>query len=121
MLTITPPPYRPEFFDRTNLQSPPAITRMITRHDNEIENIADILLGRSSPIRRIDFDLEPKKEVEVHLTPCEDNCECSICFESDVISENGGALPCKHTFHKECIKQWFKMKNTCPYCRTNID
>ncbi|CAI2373347.1 unnamed protein product [Moneuplotes crassus] len=27
---------------------------------------------------------------------------------------------CKHIFHKECMKSWIKLKNTCPVCRDEI-
>lgn len=45
--------------------------------------------------------------------------ECSICLcecvEKKVVAQ---LHPCCHTFHSECIKQWFKKQNTCPLCRT---
>lgn len=46
---------------------------------------------------------------------------CSICRDNDedlstVILE----LPCKHQFHKTCIKPWFKAHNTCPLCRFQL-
>ena len=30
-------------------------------------------------------------------------------------------MPCKHIFHRECIKQWFKSNHTCPVCRADIE
>lgn len=41
--------------------------------------------------------------------------ECAICCE-DIIQDRK-VLRCKHEFHKKCIKEWFKYKRICPYCR----
>ncbi|VDM39810.1 unnamed protein product [Toxocara canis] len=41
---------------------------------------------------------------------------CPIClslFSANHIS----ALPCGHTFHYECVRQWVKTSRTCPECR----
>ncbi|KAF2731613.1 hypothetical protein EJ04DRAFT_365132 [Polyplosphaeria fusca] len=28
--------------------------------------------------------------------------------------------PCKHTFHRECIRQWTEIRATCPLCRAKV-
>jgi hypothetical protein len=49
---------------------------------------------------------------------------CAICLEE--IEEKGEVsiqvetLKCKHKFHKNCVKEWCKIKSTCPTCRTPI-
>ena len=45
--------------------------------------------------------------------------DCSVCMETlkDVPAME---LPCSHHFHKKCICQWFKSRNTCPVCRYEI-
>lgn len=59
--------------------------------------------------------------------------ECNICYED--ITSKEMILQCKHTFHKHCIKKWFKKNNyklckkckcterysSCPMCRCNIN
>jgi hypothetical protein len=45
--------------------------------------------------------------------------ECCICYEKcDLPSMI--VLYCGHSYHKECIKEWFVENNTCPYCRDII-
>lgn len=42
---------------------------------------------------------------------------CSICLEE--LNNNSRKLKCSHTFHKECIDNWFKhiSERCCPLCR----
>ena len=42
---------------------------------------------------------------------------CSICQENknDIVE-----TPCKHQFCGDCIREWIKIKSTCPNCRTTI-
>lgn len=44
---------------------------------------------------------------------------CSICQEQ---TTNGGTRirHCGHTFHSECIRQWFSVNSRCPMCRVDI-
>jgi hypothetical protein len=48
---------------------------------------------------------------------------CPICRddENPMNNDNSIRTPCKHTFHKECLKEWCQTSNTtCPSCRTDI-
>jgi hypothetical protein len=55
------------------------------------------------------------------LPTCDGDCECTICL-SDNTNNDLAELPCGHTFHSNCITQWFlRDKTTCPNCRRNID
>jgi hypothetical protein len=47
---------------------------------------------------------------------------CTICYEN---FESGGGRPlklplCSHIYHEDCIKDWLKMRPTCPYCRSDV-
>lgn len=44
--------------------------------------------------------------------------ECSICpddMEKDVV-----CTPCKHMYHKSCLKKWLIINPTCPLCRAPV-
>jgi len=45
--------------------------------------------------------------------------DCSICFE-EISDEEQSVLKCDHTFHKECIDEWFKKSHRCPLCRNSL-
>lgn len=60
-----------------------------------------------------------------HIKTGETHChlhkprECSVCLSS--LDDSKMTLPCKHTFHKNCIEQWKNRgNNTCPYCRAEF-
>lgn len=59
----------------------------------------------------------------IKLNPSSDTCvECSVCLTHDVEPNTGGALRCGHTFHNECIYEWFiRGKFNCPCCRVSAD
>jgi len=54
---------------------------------------------------------------------------CAICLDSGLRCQRGGPqeLPCGHTFHADCINEWFSWKvgcghqRTCPICRDTED
>ena len=52
--------------------------------------------------------------------------ECPICYDTLKNGYEIITILCNHTFHKNCLKQWFETsisKNkllNCPYCRTRI-
>ena len=47
------------------------------------------------------------------------NTECPICFEN-LNDKKIITLRCKHRICFECLKEWNKVKNTCPICREPI-
>ena len=49
----------------------------------------------------------------------DEECDCSICCQSNDLSETCYRLPCGHTFHPHCIISWFREgQSTCPNCRS---
>jgi hypothetical protein len=43
--------------------------------------------------------------------------ECAVCTEEYAAGDFVLPLPCRHTFHKDCVMTWLKDHNTCPTCR----
>tara|TARA_A100001015_G_scaffold278258_1_gene338287 strand:+ start:798 stop:1244 length:447 start_codon:yes stop_codon:yes gene_type:complete len=43
--------------------------------------------------------------------------ECSICLDKFKKDDKIIKLNCNHTYHFQCISQWFKQDITCPICR----
>ena len=55
--------------------------------------------------------------LKTNISKKKNNDCCAICrqdyCDKDYITE----LPCKHFYHKDCIKLWLNKEFTCPYCR----
>ncbi len=47
--------------------------------------------------------------------------DCSICCQeieiSDFIDSRIIITPCLHYFHKDCLREWFRINRSCPNCR----
>jgi hypothetical protein len=67
-----------------------------------------------------------------NILTCTENTNCPICFDTletktfknefEKIDKSIVTLDCRHSFHHECIVDWFKniitkRKKNCPYCR----
>ena len=48
-----------------------------------------------------------------------DDC-CVICQDDYHKNKKCVQLYCDHVFHKECIKDWFSQKLTCPLCNNHL-
>ena len=47
--------------------------------------------------------------------------KCSVCMSELNIDEHVCELPCKHTFHNDCIQPWLQQYNyKCPICRKEV-
>ena len=45
---------------------------------------------------------------------------CSVCLDEFSSGDRLMTLPCKHRFHKPCIKTWLKTNGVCPVCRIDM-
>jgi len=62
-----------------------------------------------------------KKNINIKTNLIENsNSDCCICLEPLKKNEKIAQLECEHTFHKDCIKTWLNLNNTCPTCRLDV-
>ncbi|KAF7095621.1 hypothetical protein CFC21_097740 [Triticum aestivum] len=46
--------------------------------------------------------------------------QCVICRVEFEEGESLVALPCKHSYHSDCIKQWLQLNKVCPMCSAEV-
>lgn len=44
---------------------------------------------------------------------------CIICYD-DFLDTKVAKISCGHTFHQDCIMDWFERKMICPLCRYQV-
>lgn len=47
--------------------------------------------------------------------------KCLVCQENYEREESLRRLPCNHLFHAECVDQWLRSSDKCPFCRTSLN
>ncbi|XP_066146579.1 E3 ubiquitin-protein ligase RNF181-like [Euwallacea fornicatus] len=50
----------------------------------------------------------------------ETGVQCPVCLKEYEEGEAAKKLPCKHSFHPECILPWLGKTNSCPLCRYEL-
>eukprot|EP00834_Sanchytrium_tribonematis_P007056 NODE_587_length_5660_cov_0.522748.p1 type:complete len:328 gc:universal NODE_587_length_5660_cov_0.522748:1277-2260(+) len=78
---------------------------------NELLN--QLFQQHEAPQRTVPKNVLDSLKKKEFLTPR----DCAICQDS---LEFGLELRCKHCYHEDCIKEWFKQQNTCPVCRAKV-
>lgn len=73
-------------------------------------------------VRQLEARVRQLEATETRLRQAlaEQTPECAICLEAMPSRSACRTLTCKHTFHKACITNWLKQKNTCPTCRAPV-
>lgn len=64
----------------------------------------------------------PASEEAIEELPTEivENLSCTVCLEEDSEPVEAITLPCKHSFHVDCIRSWLLTNNICPLCREDV-
>ncbi|KAF0696038.1 Aste57867_13177 [Aphanomyces stellatus] len=56
----------------------------------------------------------------IHIDVRKNARECVICQVDVDVGADVVQMPCQHVFHTDCIKEWLKIRNSCPICRVEI-
>jgi len=51
---------------------------------------------------------------------CGGGGECAICLEEFGDGEEAMRLPCLHTFHAACSREWLRRQAKCPFCNAAV-
>ncbi|KAG6538126.1 uncharacterized RING finger protein P32A8.03c-like [Zingiber officinale] len=54
------------------------------------------------------------------VTKMGEDSSCSICLDDFEVMTQALAMPCGHSFHEGCLKEWLRRKNSCPLCRFSM-
>jgi len=79
------------------------------RLTRELTNAAERALDKI-PIRNV-----KNSDKEVTDADC-----CAVCIEAFKPTDIARLLPCRHSFHKDCVDPWLLMHRTCPMCKMDI-
>jgi len=90
------------------------INKAQTIIEAENEKRADLKRQREEGDRLIE-EMENKKKIPNPIL----QEDCPICLES-MADKESVETNCKHHFHKECLDEHLRTKNSCPLCRQRV-
>ncbi|KAL1535899.1 RING-type E3 ubiquitin transferase [Salvia divinorum] len=116
--SATPPPRTPfdSAFtpsDDNFLLNSPYLHRLI----HHLTTAADAGHPRSDPAPRSSID--SLKEVTI-TADSDSSMLCPVCKDPFVVDSVAKVMPCKHTYHPDCIVPWLEINNSCPVCRYKL-
>ncbi|KAI3444926.1 hypothetical protein Pfo_001591 [Paulownia fortunei] len=72
---------------------------------------------RSDPAPK--SSIESLQEVTITLES-DPTMLCPVCKDPFVVNSVVKMMPCKHTYHSDCIVPWLEINNSCPVCRFKL-
>ena len=95
----------------------------ITRWNRYSRDFSEILFGKLNLNKgleqKIINDL-PETKINDVSTLTSENKKCIICLDEFMKDDYLTCLPCIHSFHSKCIKNWLKNSKECPICKFKI-
>lgn len=78
-------------------------------------------LAENDPNR---YGTPPAQKEAVEAMPTitieENSIQCSVCLEEFEVGTQARQMPCKHSFHGDCILPWLELHSSCPVCRYQL-
>ena len=102
------------------------ILRKIINHPDNKKNLFEVLnsiviltkIYKKKPLSIKVYDRINTFTLEVRLDYLGE--KCIFCVKTFSKGEVLNELPCNHTFHVLCIKNWFEEYRICPVCQKNV-
>jgi hypothetical protein len=84
--------------------------------DQIAESIAADIFDESDHVKLNPLDMSCIKKMQERIKLTDKKLSCSICLEDITKNQKLIKLPCFHRYHAQCLLDWFKYQDWCPYC-----
>ncbi|MCD9644378.1 RING finger protein 24 [Datura stramonium] len=93
-------------------------------HDPTTENVSSEILLKlhehmnvGSRVKAFYLSINLHKYESPKSTCLESKEHCCLCLVDYCDGEDLAKIDCGHVYHIDCIKEWIKLKNSCPICK----
>ncbi|XP_049401208.1 probable E3 ubiquitin-protein ligase ZFP1 [Solanum stenotomum] len=97
----------------------PTLNVIPERDGDDGQEILELHTRITAGLRLMAFHLSTKIHTyQLPKSTCLDGKErCSICLDDYYDKEKLTEINCGHLYHFGCIREWIKLKNSCPICK----
>jgi len=88
-----------------------------------LDRLGDLFIKESEkPVNRDKLSQLPSHKFSRPIVKCskDDKTNCTVCLCDYEEGEELLSLPCFHSYHSVCIKNWMNKQDFCPICRCKI-
>lgn len=104
------------------------VRQVSTRDQNQVVETIRSFLVTGIPAGRFwdNVNIAPTRQqidAAIRVIPVSTGETCTICMTPMVTADMRNqqvSLRCNHSFHRDCIEQWFRQSPRCPMCRNDI-